>query len=78
MVVMMDVYYFVLLLIDNGKVFEKYVVVGDGKQLVYSDEIIDVFLVDVEVKKIDVFIISGDFMNNGEKISYEELVKKFI
>lgn len=67
MVVTTDVHYFAPSLTDNGKAFEKYVAAGDGKQLAYSDEITDAFLADVEAKKTDVLIISGDLTNNGEK-----------
>lgn len=71
MVVTTDVHYFAPSLTDNGKAFEKYVAAGDGKQLAYSDEITDAFLADVEAKKTDVLIISGDLTNNGEKTSHE-------
>lgn len=64
MVVTTDVHYFAPSLTDNGKAFEKYVAAGDGKQLAYSDEITDAFLADVEAKKTDVLIISGDLTNN--------------
>ncbi|MBA5745194.1 metallophosphoesterase, partial [Escherichia coli] len=70
MVVTTDVHYFAPSLTDNGKAFEKYVAAGDGKQLAYSDEITDAFLADVESKKTDVLIISGDLTNNGEKTSH--------
>ncbi|MBC2270547.1 metallophosphoesterase [Listeria welshimeri] len=71
-----DVHYFAPSLTDNGAAFKQYVAAGDGKQLAYSDEITDAFLEDVEAKKTDVFIISGDLTNNGEKTSHEELAKK--
>ncbi|MBF2483888.1 metallophosphoesterase [Listeria welshimeri] len=71
-----DVHYFAPSLTDNGAAFKQYVVAGDGKQLAYSDEITDAFLEDVEAKKTDVLIISGDLTNNGEKTSHEELAKK--
>ncbi|MBC1396520.1 metallophosphoesterase [Listeria welshimeri] len=71
-----DVHYFAPSLTDNGVAFKQYVAAGDGKQLAYSDEITDAFLEDVEAKKTDVLIISGDLTNNGEKTSHEELAKK--
>ncbi|MBC2346571.1 metallophosphoesterase [Listeria welshimeri] len=71
-----DVHYFTPSLTDNGAAFKQYVAAGDGKQLAYSDEITDAFLEDVEAKKTDVLIISGDLTNNGEKTSHEELAKK--
>ncbi|MBC1342282.1 metallophosphoesterase [Listeria welshimeri] len=71
-----DVHYFAQSLTDNGAAFKQYVAAGDGKQLAYSDEITDAFLEDVEAKKTDVLIISGDLTNNGEKTSHEELAKK--
>ncbi|MBC1982226.1 metallophosphoesterase [Listeria welshimeri] len=71
-----DVHYFAPSLTDNGAAFKQYVAAGDGKQLAYSDEITDAFLEDVEAKKTDVLIISGDLTNNGEKTSHKELAKK--
>ncbi|MBC1742327.1 metallophosphoesterase [Listeria welshimeri] len=71
-----DVHYLAPSLTDNGTAFKQYVAAGDGKQLAYSDEITDAFLEDVEAKKTDVLIISGDLTNNGEKTSHEELAKK--
>ncbi|MBC1770945.1 metallophosphoesterase [Listeria welshimeri] len=71
-----DVHYFAPSLTDNGAAFKQYVAAGDGKQLAYSDEITDAFLEDVEAKKTDVLIISGDLTNNGEKTNHEELAKK--
>ncbi|MBC1497490.1 metallophosphoesterase [Listeria welshimeri] len=71
-----DVHYFAPSLTDNGAAFKQYIAAGDGKQLAYSDEITDAFLEDVEAKKTDVLIISGDLTNNGEKTSHEELAKK--
>ncbi|MBC1322670.1 metallophosphoesterase [Listeria welshimeri] len=71
-----DVHYFAPSLTDNGAAFKQYVAAGDGKQLAYSDEITDAFLEDVEAKKTNVLIISGDLTNNGEKTSHEELAKK--
>lgn len=71
-----DVHYLAPSLTDNGAAFKQYVAAGDGKQLAYSDEITDAFLEDVEAKKTDVLIISGDLTNNGEKTSHEELAKK--
>ncbi|MHC5293464.1 metallophosphoesterase [Listeria welshimeri] len=71
-----DVHYFAPSLTDKGAAFKQYVAAGDGKQLAYSDEITDAFLEDVEAKKTDVLIISGDLTNNGEKTSHEELAKK--
>ncbi|MBC2308056.1 metallophosphoesterase [Listeria welshimeri] len=71
-----DVHYFAPSLTDNGAAFKQYVAAGDGKQLAYSDEITNAFLEDVEAKKTDVLIISGDLTNNGEKTSHEELAKK--
>lgn len=71
-----DVHYFAPSLTDNGAAFKQYVAAGDGKQLAYSDEITDAFFEDVEAKKTDVLIISGDLTNNGEKTSHEELAKK--
>lgn len=72
-----DVHYLSNKLTDNGKAFEDYVNLGDGKQLNDTEEITNAFSNEVEKMKPDVLIVSGDLTNNGEKESHIDLAKKF-
>src|SRR3954453_9640760 len=71
-----DIHYLAKDLTDDGEAYKKYVASGDGKQLQYIDEIINAFTYEIENKKPDILIISGDLTNNGEKESHIELSKK--
>lgn len=71
-----DLHYLSDSLTDNGEAFNKFVSSGDGKQLVYIDEMLDAFTSNIKTEKPDVLIISGDITNNGEKQSHLDLAKK--
>lgn len=71
-----DIHYLCKSLTDGEEAFQKYVMSGDGKQLHYIDEIMDAFVNDVEEKKPDVLIISGDLTNNGERESHLSIARK--
>jgi 3',5'-cyclic AMP phosphodiesterase CpdA len=71
-----DIHYLAKDLTDDGEAYKKYVASGDGKQLQYINEIINAFTYEIENKKPDILIISGDLTNNGEKESHIELSKK--
>lgn len=60
----------------DGKAFDWFLNSGDGKLLTYTDEIIDAFILDIEVKKPNVLIIPGDLTCNGERESHLEMVEK--
>ncbi|WP_172197564.1 metallophosphoesterase [Saccharibacillus qingshengii] len=63
-------------LTDRGEAFETYVRAGDGKQLNYSEELIDAFTEQIAAEHPDVLILSGDLTNNGERKSHEDLAAK--
>lgn len=71
-----DIHYLSKELTDNGKAYESYVKSGDGKQLNYIDEIVDAFTLDIEKRKPDFLVISGDLTSNGEEKSHLDLAKK--
>lgn len=71
-----DIHYLSNDLTDNGEAFKKYVSTGNGKQLNYINEILNAFTYEIENKKQDILIISGDLTNNGEKKSHIDLAKK--
>ncbi len=71
-----DIHYLATGLNDHGKAFETYFAAGDGKQLNYVDEIFSSFMLDIEMKKPDILVISGDLTNNGEKESHMNMASK--
>ena len=71
-----DLHYLDKGLQDGGQAFQTYVNSGDGKLLPYIDDITEAFVSDIQQKKPDFVILSGDITNNGERSSHEELAKK--
>ncbi|WP_340008722.1 metallophosphoesterase [Paenibacillus sp. FSL K6-0276] len=61
---------------DGGQAFQTYVTGGDGKMLPYSDEMAETLVYDVEQKKPEFIILSGDLTNNGERSSHQKLTEK--
>jgi len=70
-----DTHYLSKKLNDEGPAFQKFIAGGDGKQLVYSDEMMSAFTYDVGLQRPDITIISGDLTNNGEKQSHLDMAK---
>lgn len=71
-----DTHYLPKSLNDKGVAFQKFIANGDGKELVYSDELMDAFIADAKKEKPDVIILSGDLTSNGEKSGHLGLAKK--
>jgi 3',5'-cyclic AMP phosphodiesterase CpdA len=71
-----DIHYLAESLTDKGEAYEKFIKSGDGRQLLYIDEVMEAFTNDIKKKKADVLIVSGDLTTNGEKESHLELSKK--
>jgi 3',5'-cyclic AMP phosphodiesterase CpdA len=61
---------------DHGAFFPQITDSADGKVTGYGEEVLDAFLSEVEAKKPDAFILSGDLTFNGEKASHEGLAQK--
>ena len=76
MYVATDIHYLAKELNDQGEAFQKYIADSDGKLLHYITEVVDAFAQEVQKKKPEVLIISGDLTNNGEKESHRELAEK--
>lgn len=72
-----DVHYFDRDLSDNSEGFSEFAVTRDGKQLIYSEEIMDAFANDIKNLNPDILIVSGDLTNNGEKVNHLSLSKRF-
>lgn len=75
-VIATDIHYFSKDLIDDGPLFQKMLVSGDGKQVNYITEITDAFIEEVIRIHPNGLILSGDLTFNGEKKSHEELGEK--
>lgn len=71
-----DIHYLSGRLTDHGKAFDTYVYAGDGKQLDYSEELLDAFTEQMAEERPNVLILSGDLTNNGELESHEDLAEK--
>jgi 3',5'-cyclic AMP phosphodiesterase CpdA len=70
-----DTHYLSGSLTDNGPAFNRFIAAGDGKQLGYSEEMLDALGYDIEIQRPDAVIISGDLTNNGELASHLDLAK---
>lgn len=71
-----DIHYLDKDLYDGGEAFQKYTENANGRNFLYIDEVVDAFVYEIESKKSDVLIISGDLTNNGEKKSHLKLAEK--
>lgn len=63
-------------LTDHGEYFMNMVIGGDGKLVMYCDELMDAFVEQVIAAKPDCLILSGDVTFNGAKQSHIDLAKK--
>ena len=73
MVIATDIHHLASSLKDDGQALLNFVNSGDGKLLQYSDELLEVFVHDIQVQAPDLLVLSGDLTNNGEKESHQEL-----
>ncbi|NQX45062.1 metallophosphoesterase [Paenibacillus tritici] len=68
-----DTHYLSQSLRDLGPAFHQFLAAGDGKQLGYSNEMLEALGYDIGIRKPDAVIISGDLSNNGEEASHKDL-----
>jgi len=71
-----DPHYIAPSLTDHGAYFTKMVASGDGKLVMYIEEIVDAFVGEVIAAKPDCLILSGDLTFNGAKTSHEAFAEK--
>ena len=71
-----DIHYLGKELYDDGEAFQKYTENSNGRNFLYIDEVVDAFAYEIENKKPDILIISGDLTNNGEKNNHLKLTEK--
>lgn len=63
-------------LTDHGEYFMNMVIGGDGKLVMYCDELMDAFIEQVIAAKPDCLVLSGDVTFNGARQSHIDLAKK--
>lgn len=71
-----DIHYISKDLTDGKEAFQQSIKGGDGKNLDYTEELVNALSYDIEKKRPEVLIISGDLTNNGEKKSHMNLAEK--
>lgn len=76
LIVATDLHYLSPELTDHGSFFMEMAESGDGKTLVYAEELTEAFVSGVIERKPDALILTGDLTFNGEKKSHEDLAKK--
>ena len=75
-IVATDLHYIARELTDNGEYFTKMTENGDGKVMLYSEELVSAFVEHVIERKPHALILSGDLSFNGERVSHERLAEK--
>ncbi len=71
-----DLHYISNKINDKGEAFNKTMSRADGRQTYYIEELIDAFVYEIQQKRPDVLIVSGDLTHHGEKESHIEIAKK--
>ncbi len=71
-----DLHYIAPSLTDQGPLFTALADSGDGKVMLYIEELTDAFLAEVLVARPDALLLTGDLSFNGEIESHEALAEK--
>ncbi len=71
-----DIHYISNNISDKGEAFQRMLKSADGRETYYIEELTDALVYEIEQKKPDVLIVSGDLTHNGEKESHIEIAKK--
>lgn len=71
-----DIHYLADSIHDNGKSYQNFCFIGDGRMIQYVNDIVDAFGYEIKINKPDILIISGDLTTNGEKASHLKLAEK--
>lgn len=69
-----DLHYLSPALTDRGWYFEQLHLYGDGRQMLYQQEILEAFVADMLELAPDAILLAGDLTYNGERRSHEDLV----
>lgn len=76
-IVISDLHYLSQSLYNNSSYFDEMMKHADAKITAYSDLLLDSLIEDIKDLNVDAIILLGDMSFNGEKISHEELSKRF-
>lgn len=71
-----DLHFLSKSLSDGGAAYQKFADMRDGKEVLYTEQLIDTFIDKIKTDKPDVVVLSGDLTVNGEKKSHEDLSSK--
>lgn len=71
-----DMHYISPSLTDHGEYFSQMAASGDGKVIMYSEELMEAFVEQVIAAGPDCLILSGDITFNGARQSHEDLAAK--
>ena len=71
-----DLHYIAPELTDGGAYFTRIVANGDGKAMMYCEEITDAFVAQVVRQKPDALLLAGDLTFNGARASHEAFAAK--
>jgi 3',5'-cyclic AMP phosphodiesterase CpdA len=72
-----DIHYLAKNFTEDSETFNTFIEEGDGKELLYIDDLLEAFIRDIRLQSPDFLIVSGDLTTNGEKESHQALAEKF-
>lgn len=72
-----DIHYLAKNLTEDSETFNTFIEEGDGKELLYIEDLLEAFIGDIRLQSPDFLIVSGDLTTNGEKKSHQALAEKF-
>lgn len=76
--VITDLHFLSPSLVREGEAFTAAYAYGDGKQINYISELVDVFIQEMLERRPDAVLITGDLTLNGERVSHLELARRFL
>lgn len=77
MMLVTDIHYISDGINDHGIAFSEMVDSVDGRQVNYIEQLTEALVYETNMTKPEVLIVSGDLTHNGEKVSHQDLAKKF-
>lgn len=76
--VVTDLHFLSPSLVREGEAFTAAYAYGDGKQINYISQLLEVFLQEMLERRPDAVLITGDLTLNGERVSHLELAERFL
>lgn len=72
-----DLHFFSRSLVREGEAFTAAYAYGDGKQINYIPELVEVFIQEMLAERPDAVLLTGDLTLNGERVGHLELAERF-